>query len=373
MESQFEEWFPVVDNCAAHRVVVLGAGVIGLSSALALSFSFPSLKISILSRLDPPSSPSASSVAAGFFFPYNCGGRIDNLAKESFEMLQMCIGRFAASHGETNLTTCIRDGLSNANVLPVMEIEALAVRKEPDWPFDEIPSFLKNRRRAEPHEIPNPHSGARAGMFYTSVIMQPQLYLPMMMDMLTKRGIQIIEATVTGMESLPATDIVINCLGVGAGIVSPGGDPDLHPLQGTVVLVDTDTVAHPWKGLMLESVEPDSGEEFAVIVPRGDYTLLGGTARPHRWETKVTDDEVQGVLSRCRVLLPALEHARVEGVLVGLRPGRSELRLGRRSNQQTWIDSYGYGGAGWTLHLGAAKELIREASHIIIQSEKCKM
>jgi D-amino-acid oxidase len=58
-------------------------------------------------------------------------------------------------------------------------------------------------------------------------------------------------------------------------------------------------------------------------------------------------------------ILPALQQTKIIGEAVGLRPGRSEVRLERENREQgVVIHNYGHGGAGVTLSWGCAEEVL---------------
>ena len=61
---------------------------------------------------------------------------------------------------------------------------------------------------------------------------------------------------------------------------------------------------------------------------------------------------------RCSILATFAESATVIEHRVGLRPGRSEVRLEvERAGGRTVIHNYGHGGAGFTLCWGCADEV----------------
>ena len=339
-----EQWFPRIDD-RSFSATVVGAGIIGLSTALAIKSSFPGAAVTIVAE---QTEGLTSDVAAGFWFPYQQkDGRAASLARETFDMLVQLMDAFPPD-AEKNLTQALRNG--QPTNLPVMWIDALSLRKNPSHEFRDIPAA---GRRASAEELPN--SKAKAGLFWTSVMMQSPLYLGILRRLTIKRGIQLEQRRIDSKGELNA-NVLVNCAGIG-GIAL--GDPELRPLQGTVVLVENGFARNtPFDGLMLESVEPDAGEEIAVIIPRHDGTILGGTARPiNSLHTPVSD--IGGIIDRCEALLPGVNRATFKQVMVGVRPARDTFLLGQDANDSRWLNSNGYGGGGWTVHLGAAHCIVK--------------
>src|SRR5690606_37847565 len=91
--------------------------------------------------------------------------------------------------------------------------------------------------------------------------------------------------------------------------------------------------------------------------PRGDDVILGGTSEVGAWSTAADPTTTAAILERCAALEPRLRGAAILEVLVGLRPCRSEVRLGREViGEAAVIHNYGHGGAGVTLSWGCAAE-----------------
>ena len=66
---------------------------------------------------------------------------------------------------------------------------------------------------------------------------------------------------------------------------------------------------------------------------------------------------------KCKSIIPELESAEVIEDLVGLRPGRTEVRLEKEEkNGTSLIHNYGHGGSGVTLSWGCADEVVELAN-----------
>ena len=103
--------------------------------------------------------------------------------------------------------------------------------------------------------------------------------------------------------------------------------------------------------------------------------VLGGTAERGEWDTGVSLTETTRILNDIYEIFPSIKNSTIETVWVGLRPGRSAVRLDREQIPVTRADSvdssrkihgtqwvfncYGHGGSGVTLAMGCAEDLVR--------------
>lgn len=102
----------------------------------------------------------------------------------------------------------------------------------------------------------------------------------------------------------------------------------------------------------------------ALFLP--SHGLLLGTAMKGNWEEKASQEEIDGIVTRCSTLFPELgDLATVKSQIVktwvGLRPYREEVRLefempGASGITIPVVHNYGHGGSGWTLFWGCANE-----------------
>lgn len=57
--------------------------------------------------------------------------------------------------------------------------------------------------------------------------------------------------------------------------------------------------------------------------------VLGGTRQENNYNTNVDIDDRKFIFDGCVRMMPALKHAEIVGDMVGLRPGRTQVRLER--------------------------------------------
>ena len=156
---------------------------------------------------------------------------------------------------------------------------------------------------------------------------------------------------------------IVNCTGFGSRELA--SDPAMYPLRGAVIRVVNDGRAMP----RIEQAHcvPHDGTSsdpgFIFIVPRGNNRLLlGGIAEPNRSELdlKLSDDFARDMLHRCVAFLPSLKNAEIDSVeplRAGLRPAREGgVRLNRDG---VVIHNYGHGGSGITYSWGCAENVVQ--------------
>lgn len=202
-------------------------------------------------------------------------------------------------------------------------------------------------RRLHADELPPGYLG---GLAIEGYLIEPSIYLDWLDERLADRGVTTEIAHVDRLDDLDG-DVIVNCTGLGAaGLV---GDTHLVPIRGQIV-----TVANPG---ITDGVTDESDERrITYVYPRSRDVVLGGTRIHGDQSTAADPAETRRILADTRRLDPRLADAPVTGVRVGLRPGRSHVRLdadhlddGRRV-----VHNYGHGGAGYILSWGCALDVV---------------
>lgn len=158
-------------------------------------------------------------------------------------------------------------------------------------------------------------------------------------------------------------DAVVNCTGLGARELA---NEHMYPLRGALIRVHNDgkkmpriTAAH-----CVSRDEESTEQTMVFIVPRGDNMLiLGGLTEPDEWDLEIglhNYQPIQTMYRRCTDFLPMLKDAEIdkaEPVRVGLRPLRKKnVRLEHEPGTRI-IHNYGHGGSGVTFSWGCAAEV----------------
>jgi D-amino-acid oxidase len=146
--------------------------------------------------------------------------------------------------------------------------------------------------------------------------------------------------------------VLVNCAGAGARDLVP--DPGVTPVRGQVVVARNPGLTEFFVG---------NGSDLAdltYIFPHGDTVILGGTQEPGQWDREPDPDTAARILAACTVVEPRLAGVPVLGHRVGLRPGRDRVRLEARDRPgggacRRIVHNYGHGGAGVSLSWGCGQ------------------
>ena len=309
------------------RVIVIGGGVSGLSSAVRLLEA--GYAVEVWTR--DPVGATTSIVAAAVWYPYRVGPRelAPAWALASYRVFKALVE------------------VPGAGVLMREGIELFAGAAEaPDWR-----AALDLFRSLAESELPPGYGGGYASE--VPVIEMP-IYLPWLEARVRSLGGRIHARTASSLEeALAEAPLVVNCAGLGARELAH--DAGVYPIRGQVVRVSRREVDR-----FLFDEEHPGGVTY--IVPRSEDCVLGGTAQVGEEGLEVDPLETEAILARCRALEPGLAGARVLATAVGVRPGRDAVRLELERGPapgQRLVHNYGHGGAGVTLSWGCADEVAR--------------
>jgi D-amino-acid oxidase len=308
--------------------IVVGAGVVGLTTAISLTEAGLSTRIVAAA---PPQQ--TTSVAAGAIWgPVRCGpaDRCTDWARTGLGVLSALADEPAAG---------VRQ-LSGREVSAVPEAP-------PAWT-----SLLSGLRLLESDELPAEFA---AGWAYTAPAVSMPVYLGYLLRRYEALGGSVSVETVTALDSV-AAPLVVNCTGIGARTLVP--DPAIVPVRGQVVVAENPGIDEFYIDHGASAGE-DSGEDYVYVFPHGDTVILGGTAHEGASDLGPRPEVRARILRDCAAAFPALHDARVITERVGLRPVRPAVRLESEQlpgGRLLW-HNYGHGGAGVTLSWGCAAEL----------------
>lgn len=302
------------------RVIVVGAGVVGLSCAVRLLEAGHT--VDVVARDLPLETTSA--VAAALWYPYRAYPyeRVTAWSRSSYRELETLAG------------------LDDTGVRMLAGTEVHRTRQSDPWWREAVPALTRVSALGPPY--------VDAWSFVAPVV-----EMPVYLRWLTAR-VEQLGATLTRM-ALPALpnqdEVVVNATGLGARRMAD--DTTMVPVRGQVVHVEQVGLDRWW----LDSSGP------VYVVPRSHDIVVGGTDEPGEWDRRPDPDVAKRILERAVELVPELARARVVGHRVGLRPARPEVRLEVEETDGTRVvHCYGHGGAGVTLSWGCADEVARLVS-----------
>jgi len=293
-----------------QRVVVIGAGVIGLTCAIRLAEA--GHRVDVIARDLPLET--TSTVAAALWYPYLALPQdlVTGWAATSYRVFAEIAG------GDT--------GVRMLNGTEVMR----GATPDPWW------------RAAIPdlHRVDPPAGFADAWGFAAPVADMP-VYLGWLRARLERLGGTLTRAALEALPE-PADAVVVDCAGLGARGLVP--DESVRPVRGQVVVLADCEVDRWW----LDGATP------TYVVPRGETVVVGGTEEPGDWHRTPRPETAEDILVRASALVPAVAGARIVAHRVGLRPSRPTVRVEAVGRV---VHCYGHGGAGMTLSWGCAADV----------------
>lgn len=305
------------------RVLVVGAGVIGLTVGVRLAEA--GYDTHVLGRELPLETTSA--VAAALWYPYRIDP-IDRVLPWSIASLR-------------EFETIAADDESGVELRRGTE---LLRHETPDpWWSPAVPD-LKRIAPVPPHY--------RDAWTFVAPVVEMPVYLGWLQSRFERAG-----GVVTRMSLGALPDpvlagghrtVVVNCSGVGARALC--GDRVTMPVRGQVVRLAQ-------FGLDEWTLDADGP---TYVIPRSTDVVVGGTDDEDNWDRRPDQLTARAILDRAAELVPGVAGATVLGHRVGLRPARPAVRLESETmpNGGTRVHCYGHGGAGVTTSWGCADDVL---------------
>ena len=290
------------------RTIVVGAGVVGLTTAVCLRDA--GIAADVVAREQPQDTTSA--VAAALWYPYRAlpAARVTVWSAATYEEL----ARLA--------------GVAGSGVRMRTGTELLASDAPDPWWREAVPSLERTRE----------------GLRFVAPAVDMSIHLPWLVGRLRALGGTVERREVASLDEVEA-DAVVNCAGLGARELA--GDDSLVAVRGQILRVAAPDVRE-W---LLDQSDP---QRLVYVVPRVNDVVLGGTADEGAEDRTPDPATTAAIRARCAALIPALRDAPVVDVAVGLRPARPSVRLEAEGRV---VHCYGHGGAGVTLAWGCAGEV----------------
>ncbi|TFK41512.1 D-amino-acid oxidase [Crucibulum laeve] len=360
------------------EIVVLGAGVIGLTTALKIQ-NRGGYRVTIIAEVLPgdPKSVKYTSLWAGAHHV--------SVARTDLRQREMDIETF-----NTMWELSASGGDAEGCFMRLPQTEYYRTERSKGDTLDLMPNF---KELSEDWIIRE----AVSGITYDSVNTDTPVFLSYLLARFLAVGGAIFRGSVqhidqvieggaqlfSGSKSPPSSpEAVIVCLGLGARFLGGVEDGDVYPVRGQTVLIRA-----PWVTSGM-SISGGPSNVWTYVIPRrsGDV-IIGGTYDANDWypvpRPETTRDIIERVLAICPDIAPLTSRlmARkptVEDVLpivieegCGFRPARkggirleNEVREAHNGKKVAVVHNYGHGGYGFLASFGSASmalELLEDA------------
>jgi len=312
------------------QITVVGAGVIGLSTAHELARA--GHYVTIVADVDTPDT--VSSLAAALWFPYR-----SEVSLAATVLLERSLMRFTQLSSDPATGVLLRMGTVFERVT------------DPDLSWA---TMTPDATSIYPTRLPG---GVVSGIRATLPLIVTPKYLAWLKARVQDLGVTFANRTVTGVGDITA-DLVIVAAGLRGGDLL-GDDSSMYPVRGQIV-----RMSNP--GLTEWVTDVDNPAGVTYVFPREHDVVVGGVSTADDWNLEVDPAEEEGILARAFALVPALEGQTILSRGVGLRPARPTIRLEHVDGHPIpVIAAYGHGGAGVTLSWGTAERVVELATEAL--------
>nr|XP_005551634.1 PREDICTED: D-aspartate oxidase isoform X1 [Macaca fascicularis] len=325
------------------RIAVVGAGVVGLSTAVCISKLVPQCSVTIISDKFTPDT--TSDVAAGMLIPHTYPDTPIHTQKQWFRETFNHLFAIANSAEAGDAGVHLVSGWQIFQSTPTEEL--------PFW-ADVVLGF-RRMTEAELKKFPQ----YVFGQAFTTLKCECPAYLPWLEKRIKGSGGWMLTRRIDDLwELYPSFDIVVNCSGLGSRQLA--GDAKIFPVRGQVLQVQA-----PWVEHFIRD-----GSGLTYIYPGTSHVTLGGTRQKGDWNLSPDAENSREILSRCCALEPSLHGACNIREKVGLRPYRPGVRLqtellARDGRRLPVVHHYGHGSGGISVHWGTALEAARLVSECV--------
>ncbi|KAI1860746.1 uncharacterized protein JN550_011347 [Neoarthrinium moseri] len=348
-----------------QRVVVVGAGIAGLTTAFLLSKD-RQYDITVAAKHMPGDYDIeySSPWAGANYMPVSV---VDTDAAGWERDTWYFLNELTQQHPEAGIhfqKTYIHNRLKDVGSVTANWFSGL-LSPDPWWK-----TLFRDYRQIPKDElapgVDNAHS-------FTSVCINTALYLPWLVSQCLANGVIFKRAHFLHITDAASSDIhhsgyaantVINCTGLGARKLGGVLDGQLYPARGQIVVVRN--ACHE---MFSVSGTDDGPDEATYVMARaaGGGTILGGCYQKDNWESQPDPSMALRIMKRCVKACPQLTNGRgiefldVVRHAVGLRPVREGgARVDKENIDGIWVvHNYGHGGAGYQCSYGCAKAAVK--------------
>ena len=274
------------------KIGIVGAGIVGLSTAFRLIEEFSNEQISIDIIAEKFYNETTSFGAGGLWEPYQIAGTPDEVVN--------AWGKYAFDHFLDLLYS------TEGNETGVQLLTAYSLLEKgqdlspPSWS-----DIVFNFKCLTAEEIQRMHLPTKyiGGYTFGTVVVEQKYYMRYITQKLAKFGVKFIQNRIESIDNLVDTanyDIVVNCSGLGAYHLN--NDNTMYPIRGQVLRVKAPWMNNVWF----------FGTSY--IIPNVDSVVLGGTTQKDNWNTNVSLDDTETIISNISEVFPSIRNAPIVSI-----------------------------------------------------------
>lgn len=345
----------------SQPIVIVGAGVIGISTAYKIAKINPHAKITIISKDFPETglfNPYYTSSKAGAHFrPFPSKSDVEFRDSKYTHATYEQFKKLAIEHPESSVKI-----MTGIDYLEYDNELYSSLSKG----YTEV---VENFEVISKSNLP---TGVKFGASYKTFSVNPHVYMQFMLDSLKMRQkITLIRKEVYSLKQVSTLyegSLIINC--TGNGLLFDGShDPACFSIRGQTLLVRPPLEYLPEFENKTITIQMANGEWcFFIPRPLNGGIILGGTKNEHCYQDIPVEEETTRLIENARSRFShlfdqktgALDILRIN---VGFRPARrGGVRLEKElvkteKGSVTIVHCYGFGGSGVEMSWGAAEKV----------------
>lgn len=352
------------------RVLVIGAGVSGLTTSICLRRAGFEVVI-VADRF----APNLTSVAAGALWewpPAVCGKHgTPRSLERSKKWCMIAYNEFKeieAKYGSEATGVYLRDVYFYFKY--AIESRPTDLQKMNELK-DEVEGFERGLHIIRDSIDLDFQGGIQDAYKHMAPMAHTDMYMKWLFQQVQDLGCDIIQDKITTNVLLSEGELlerfnaqaIVNCAGLGS--IATTGDSSMYPLRGALVRVKNQGGIIDAAHCISHDESSTDEQDIIFIVPRGkdDVVVLGGLAQQDQWKTNLNLDIpiIRQMYDGCLQFLEELRDLPLddqEPVRIGLRPFTEKNVCVERVPDTRVFYNYGHGGAGVTLSWGCSAEIV---------------
>lgn len=362
-------------------IVVIGAGIIGLTSALKIqqliaeSPSATSTSVLLVAKEWPTSIPGAPVVHSADYASMWAGAHVRPIPASTPQL------RREAKWVKATVAELEKHRQSEPGV-GIRRLPGIEYLEDPPAEYikQDAASFsaetgLPGYRKFETHELPE---GVKLGFEYETYCINAPFYSANLLRRFIVQGGKTVQRDLKSeWEAFilePDVKLVVNASGMGFG------DAKCFPIRGQTVLTNFTA-----SDKTITTQKKDGTWSFVIPRSFNGGTVIGGTKEMGNWDLEPSQETRTKLLKAAESIIPQscgqeqdIASLKVIKDVVGRRPAREGgMRVETESKDTTWgvkhvVHAYGAGGRGYELSWGVASEVAELVKEVLGSQSEAK-